>query len=283
MRSRLPTIDRRRLAARHLAGAIAVILCGLASLVGCERLANYELPGKPKAADRPVPSDKITDFALLYQTQCAGCHGADGQLGPAPPLNDALFLAIVPNEELLSLVDRGRPGTPMPGFAQRHGGPLTDEQVHVLAEGIKTKWNKLKDGHGESASPTADVPAYATAQPAGHDLAAAATRGQQLFATACGDCHGGDGQGDSAGPIKDPHFLALASDQMLRRIIITGRPDLGMPDYATADGRPHDFKALTSDQIDDLVALLAQWRNGAPDATGAVATTLDRAKRRTTE
>ena len=31
--------------------------------------------------------------------------------------------------------------------------------------------------------------------------------------------------------MNEPDFLALVSDQALRRIIITGRPDLGMPNY----------------------------------------------------
>ena len=37
------------------------------------------------------------------------------------------------------------------------------------------------------------------------------------------------------GAINDPAFLALISDQALRRYAITGRPDLGMPDYADKD------------------------------------------------
>ena len=41
---------------------------------------------KPKFADRPVPSDQVTNFDVLYKTHCAGCHGADGKLGPAPPV-----------------------------------------------------------------------------------------------------------------------------------------------------------------------------------------------------
>jgi hypothetical protein len=38
-----------------------------------------------------------------------------------------------------------------------------------------------------------------------------------------------------------------------------------MPSYAENDGRPKDFQPLTSAEIDDLVALLADWR-----ATGNV-------------
>ena len=68
--------------------------------------------------------------------------------------------------------------------------------------------------------------------------------------------------GENGGEINDPAFLALISDQALRRIIITGRPDLGMPTYADGDGRSAEFQPLTSAEIDDLVALLADWRSG---------------------
>ena len=51
--------------------------------------AGCDLPGRPDPADRPVPADQVKDFGALYATHCAGCHGADGKLGPAPPLNDA--------------------------------------------------------------------------------------------------------------------------------------------------------------------------------------------------
>ena len=56
----------------------------------------------PTAEDRPVRSDQVIDFATLYGRNCAGCHGADGKFGPAPPLNDPLFLAIVPDAVLLA-------------------------------------------------------------------------------------------------------------------------------------------------------------------------------------
>ena len=53
--------------------------------------AGCDFPGRPRPADRPVPADQVLDFAALYRENCAGCHGADGKHGPAPPLNDPLF------------------------------------------------------------------------------------------------------------------------------------------------------------------------------------------------
>ena len=94
----------------------------------------------------------------------------------------------------------------------------------------------------------------------------------KVFATACASCHGERGQGGisaakpdgkPAGAINVPEFLALFSDQALRRLVITGRPDLGMPDCTDRQGRPEGFKPLTSREVTELVALLASWREGA--------------------
>jgi mono/diheme cytochrome c family protein len=211
---------------------------------------SLNLPGKPNPADRPVASDKVLDFDTLYGQNCAGCHGADGRLGPAPPLNDPIFLAIVPDEELLHVVTEGRPGTPMPAFAQAKAGPLTQAQVEALAAGIKPHWGRGKAPAG--------VPPYAAGKGRG-DTA----RGREVFAQACATCHGSDGKGTKdVGAIHNWAFLALISDQALRRIAITGRPrpDLGMPDFAGPRPSVPDFKPLTSQQVGDLVALLASWR-----------------------
>jgi mono/diheme cytochrome c family protein len=217
--------------------------------------AGCDLPGRPKPADRPVPADQVMDFDTLYATRCAGCHGADGKLGPAPPLNDPLFLAIVPDDQLLRVITEGRtvtPGqkSPMPAFAADRGGPLTAEQVQVMAKGIKPRWR--------GAAPKEEPPPYLAPKKAGDK-----ERGKKLFALACAACHGEEGRGgEQAGAVNDRAFLALISDQALRRIIITGRRDLGMPDYSVSDRRAPQITPLTSAQINDLVARLASWRQG---------------------
>jgi hypothetical protein len=70
--------------------------------------------------------------------------------------------------------------------------------------------------------------------------------------------------GGLVGAINDPAFLSLISDQALRRIAITGRPDLApsMPDFADDNSRPPNYQPLTSREITDLVAFLASWRQG---------------------
>jgi len=255
--------------------------------VGCD------LPGKPNPADRPVPVDKVMDFAILYGKRCAGCHGAEGELGPAPPLNDPLFLAMVPEAELLRVISEGRmatPGvrTPMPAFAHDQGGPLTAAQVQAIAQGIKKKWKAatpipagmpsyLRTESAASGKVVPDKPYTIAALPLREDdPVQTETRMREsrlkLFGRACASCHGSQGQGgksgdQAVGAINNPAFLSLISNQALRRIIITGRPDLGMPAYDGKTGRPADFQPLTSTDIDELVKLLAQWRQGSSTPT----------------
>jgi cytochrome c oxidase cbb3-type subunit III len=88
-----------------------------------------------------------------------------------------------------------------------------------------------------------------------------------VFGNACAGCHGKAGEGvERDGKVRrkinDPAFLALISDQALRRYAITGRPDLGMPPYDGKDGRSPDFRPLSSGEIDNLICLLASWRKG---------------------
>jgi cytochrome c oxidase cbb3-type subunit III len=142
----------------------------------------------------------------------------------------------------------------MPAFAASAGGSLTEKQVAILAQDLKSHWKFVKN--------TKNIPPYELPTSKG-----SVKKGSEVFARACAVCHGDEGKGkkDKAGAINDPDFLALISDQALRRLIITGRPDLGMPDYASEgkDGRADDFKPLTNSEINDLTALLAAWRQGS--------------------
>jgi len=244
-------------------------------------MTGCDLPGRPDPADKPVPADQVVEFGVLYRENCAGCHGADGKLGPAPPLNDPLFRAIVPEEELEGIVTNGRKKTLMPAFAKENGGVLTAAQIQVLVKeikGISYKVVEKKEGSevvadaaaiapkwGTPGQPPNGVPSYRQ-QSASLNAGGADNKEKQdtVFARACAGCHGDHGQGIAKGgemrrAINDPVFLGLTSNQALRRYAITGRPDLGMPTYAERPGN-QDFKPLTDQEVTDLVALLASWR-----------------------
>jgi cytochrome c oxidase cbb3-type subunit 3 len=229
---------------KSAAGLVAGLV--LIALAGCDNL-----PGKPKPEDRPIRPDRVEKFSELFAANCAGCHGAEGKLGPAPPLNDPLFLKIVPDEELLMTISSGRQDTLMPAFARSHpGGTLTPNQVITLAEGLKKEWGKEVNLKGS-------IPDYSVSAAKAGDVAA----GQKVYQTACALCHGKQGEGTAAaGAINRSAFLTLISDQALRRIVITGRPDLGMPNFAETAGRPEGFKPLTNQDVSDIMALLASWR-----------------------
>jgi mono/diheme cytochrome c family protein len=220
--------------------------------LGCDAA----LPGKPDPADRPKTPAQITSFEYLFAHNCAGCHGAEGKLGPAPPLADPLFLAIVSDDDLVRVITDGRSGTPMPAFARKHQGTLTDEQIQIVAAGLRERW-KADRPPGEKLPEYAVV---ASREPAVAEI----ERGTKVFERACAECHGARGEGmgpdESPGRINDPALLSLMSNQGLRRIVITGRHDLGMPDYAGDAGRARGFEPLSSAEIADVVALLASWR-----------------------
>jgi cytochrome c oxidase cbb3-type subunit III len=238
-------------------GRCPFCLCALFVLL----VAGCDFPGAKNAQRHPVTSDEALAFDLLYAEKCSGCHG---------PLNDALFLAIVPNDVLESVIHDGRPGTLMPAFARTKGGTLSDAQVTALAGGLKRRWRSpdLK---------VAQVPAYLQAAKKDQATAKAAIeRGGAAFARACAGCHGDKGEGGSVGALAEHAFLALISNQVLRRLIITGRPDLGMPNYSQADGRDDGFSPLTSAEIDDLVAFIRQL----PPASRTTALRERRARRR---
>jgi cytochrome c oxidase cbb3-type subunit 3 len=231
----------------------------LAVLACC--VAGCDLPGRPKASDRYVPAQTERKFNVLFQQNCVGCHGADGKFGPAPLLNDKLFLALIPDTELRRVIAAGRTGTLMPAFAAAEGGPLTAEQVEVLADGIKTRWGPV------DPVPRGTPPYLLEDTRPDRAGAGSIEEGLRVFARACASCHGDHGQGGqsdrkSVGAINDPDFLTLISDQALRRFVITGRHDLGMPHYAEPTGRPTGFQPLSRPEVTSVVALLAHWRKG---------------------
>ena len=210
-------------------------------------------PGRPAADSAVVPPNKVLDFDVLYASNCAGCHGENGAGGLASSLADPLYLAIADDATIRRVTADGVSGTAMPAFARSAGGLLTAEQVDVLVQGIRARW----------AKPTLfrDVALPSYAAPAPGD----ARRGANAYAVFCASCHGPAGRGGPrAGSIVDNAYLAMVSDQSLRTTVITGRPDLGAPDWrSNVRGQP-----MSPQEVSDVVAWLAAQRPAALIATG---------------
>jgi len=228
-------------------------LAVVATVIGFVFVGCDALPGRPKAAKREGAPSDVMAFDALYARNCAGCHGADGRLGAARPLNDPLYLALVPPDRLRSIIQRGVPGTSMPAFGTGAGGDLTDAQVDVLAHGMLDRWGRPQAVNGLT------LPSYES-QSAGTGPGEQA-HGAAVYDLACARCHGAQGRGGArGGAIADPSYLALVSDQSLRTTVVAGRSDLGCPDWRShLPGRP-----LTSEEIGDVVAWLASRRQAVP-------------------
>ena len=228
--------------ARGFYGSI-LLLCGLAAL-GCQQFS-----GRPHASEDSRPED-IKDFSRLYSQNCSGCHGADGRHGVAIALANPEYQAIVDEKTLRDVISNGERGTLMPSFAKSAGGGLTDEQVNILVQGMRSQWYKAGLLNG------IDVPPYVTSKQGD------AAHGQQAFTTYCASCHTTGVQSDKAKPssVTDGSYLALVSDQTMRAIIIAGRPDLGHPDWRNAKpGHP-----MSDQEVTDLVAWIASQRQKTP-------------------
>ncbi len=217
-----------------------VLAClGLSLVLGCD-----VMPGRPLESERPIRPKDVKSFDVLWGTNCAGCHGAEGNVGPARAMNDPLYLAWADDTSLRVVIQQGVSGTLMPAFADGHGGSITDDQIVIIVDEMRHRWAKADKFRGMT------LPPYA----AGLGDAA---RGAAVYREFCSNCHGTDGAGGTAhGSIVDTAYLALVSNQALRSAVVVGRSDLGMPGFM--DVVPG--KTMTSQQIADVVAWLAGHR-----------------------
>jgi mono/diheme cytochrome c family protein len=172
---------------------------------------------------------------VLYGENCGACHGDGGEGGVGPALNSSELLKQTSDQALFSLTRSGVPGTIMPAWGQAFGGPFTDEQVNQMVSFIRA-WE-----------PTAPEPVLA-------DTAPDPSRGALIYSQTCSVCHGQDGKGTDIAPaLNDLERLGKLNDAWYRNTIAHGRPARGMPTWGTV---------ISPAQINDVVALIAAWREG---------------------
>lgn len=213
-------------------------VAGLILTVAIGVVFQVYLLGEPARIARVEAADRErarVAGAALFHENCAACHGEEGQGQVGPALNSKELLETTLDEVLFSLIRTGVPGTVMPAWGQAFGGPLTDEQVSQVVASIRA-WE-----------PTAPeiLPVSIEPDP---------VRGATTFAETCFVCHGENGMGTERAPrLNDPATLRDFDDAWYRNTISHGRPAQGMPTWGTV---------LSPTQIDDVVALIAAWREG---------------------
>jgi cytochrome c oxidase cbb3-type subunit 3 len=209
---------------------LSSFLLTITTLQGCDNM-----PGRPKPGPAVPRPEQEVSFQKLFQENCAGCHGTEGQKGPASNLANPEYQALIDDATLRDIVAHGQKGTMMPPFAKSSGGVLSDAQVEAIVRGMRTQWFK------------GDVLRGLNAPPYKANKQADAARGKQIYSTNCARCHGApEGPPGPKGAVLDGSFLALISDQTIRTTVIVGRPDLGMPDWREQiEGHPMSDQDVT--------------------------------------
>lgn len=187
---------------------------------------------------RKLSAAETERAAANYQRYCSLCHGADRQgyvNDHAPSLRSkSLFRSGVPHE-VLRPIQYGRDGTPMGGYLDEVGGPLTLDETWNL-----TYWLFWE----------ADVDRVRITK---NLVAGDVDRGAALYRENCATCHGENGEGITAPALGNPSALSHNSDEFIRYAIREGRD--GTPMAAWKD-------TLSSDDIDNLTAFLRSRASG---------------------
>jgi putative heme-binding domain-containing protein len=143
-------------------------------------------------AQHETASDVLTG-ERAYQTYCATCHGAAGNQIANVDIGRGVFRRPYSDEDLVGIVMRGIPGTPMPATPNMN----REQALQVV-------------GYLRSRTVAVDVTA-------GGD----ATRGRALFAGEgqCLTCHRVQGEGSRRGPDLSRISVLRTADQLARSLL----------------------------------------------------------------
>ena len=128
----------------------------------CSALAGRVRPARGALSNMNVLRTCAISSSFSHRTARAVTAPKD-KLGPAPPLDDPLFLAIIPDAEFTRVVSEGTGRDVDASVCARTRRERTDEQIAILVRGIRAKW-----GPSEGAEP-GPLPEY-LAPPAAGDV-----------------------------------------------------------------------------------------------------------------
>jgi mono/diheme cytochrome c family protein len=104
----------------------------VAILHGTSPIAPAPTYQPPPIATMPQVEGDPTSGAVIFQSDCSGCHGAEAQGKFGWPLAKT-WSGNQPQAYIRSVVSDGIPGSIMPAWSQENGGPLTTQQIADVA------------------------------------------------------------------------------------------------------------------------------------------------------
>lgn len=182
--------------------------------------------------------------ARLYAENCVVCHGASGEGRVGVTLSKD-WSSIRPDLRVKSVVEEGVPGSPMPAWSQKNGGPLTDAEIEALVLYILS-W---ETGGVPALSPTPTFTPRPPITPV-PNVEGDPNRGSVLYTENCAVCHGANGEG-RVGATLVKVWPAIRADLRIKATIERGVPGSPMLAWSQANGGP-----LTGEDIDDIVAFI---------------------------
>ena len=208
--------------------ALGIALVLSASLAGGWGMANAGPAGQTPPAARvqpPAPGPSLSEeqrasAAANYQTYCALCHGPDraGHANDeAPSLRTPSLYRTSYPLAVFDALRYGRPGTPMGGYSDEIGGPLSRQDMVLMA-----RWLQEQAG----------VPFNSSGPPLPSLPKGDARHGASVYARECASCHGDAGQGGTGTALRNPAMLALTPDGFLLEAILHGREGTQMEGFA---------------------------------------------------
>jgi len=115
------------------AGTILMVLLVLIFplYISFEPTARTDARAKQKAS-------LIDEGSVLFEQNCASCHGKNADGGDSPALNSKQFLKKVADKQIESIIAVGIPGTEMPPWSQDFSGALTSGQIKEITAYLRS-------------------------------------------------------------------------------------------------------------------------------------------------
>lgn len=190
------------------------------------------------AAERPPLSDEQSAAAAAnYQQYCALCHGEgrEGHVNDHAPSLRSKSLMTSGAREILWTTAYGRFGTPMAGYLDEVGGPMSFGEIRTLTRWLQSQV-EVEPFEVTYDSITGDI-----------DV------GRNIYAKECASCHGANGEGGTGTALGNAAMLSLTTDNFLRYAIEHGRDGTEMPAFGDK---------LSADEIDGVTAFLRSRATG---------------------